>query len=709
MPSVEDAQVFLIKDEDAGFVEGCLAAPGSESTQPGDLSNLLTLLPQSFYSGSNAIVKTEVGDAAASAPVFEGDLNSARYESSSSGSASPNHPGQEVLESAPKVPNVTVDDIDMWEVLEALEGPTTLSSAQLGSEHDSIFGYSGQIDSPLGIPSASQHPQIPFAAEARYASMSATPLLLPKAKVQRTSPTVACVSEIAEQAGAQHKRQAPAAKPPSVGAASSEAAGSDEERCCKAEGGEGGEDSLDPNEEKRLKRMRRNRESAAMSRNRKKMYIEELESKVASLTATVQQLQSENTALKAECSSYRGSDTFSSFTAVAQPQTADERERTDEKPSDDATAPVVSVLGKRASAASLALMSALTFVTFTLSGRHMMEHDNIGQTSHSPTSRILMSIPGDLTNAHSYAGLLNREPKADDHALWHKLNIDTPLESSWLPSPEEHHDAPERPLPPRMPAAPAAPMHKVLDRVTYLPQNSGWKDALRVETEDGERSKRQVALASAGLNSGGANLALVQSPNTWTQHDEDQVLYQERYARKQNFKYTSADKDTLFELEDEEPEDLEHLDEEARERFIFCSRAYMFDASRHAKRAGRRVVHVSPGSAPPSSPPPPPAPLMSDFELPAAMPARFRHAASMAAPATQLPQLTDGSSNQTASDGAHSNYPVVNLLLPSAALRGVVDLHGESWSRQEARDPSQPGDLTQLSCRILNASRFGES
>ena len=53
-------------------------------------------------------------------------------------------------------------------------------------------------------------------------------------------------------------------------------------------------------EEKHLKRMRRNRESAALSRNRKKCYIEELEAKVAKLTETVCGLQSENATLQHE-------------------------------------------------------------------------------------------------------------------------------------------------------------------------------------------------------------------------------------------------------------------------------------------------------------------------------------------------------------------------------------------------------------------------
>ena len=54
-----------------------------------------------------------------------------------------------------------------------------------------------------------------------------------------------------------------------------------------------GESALDPLEEEHLKRLRRKRESAATTRNRKEAYIEELEAKVAALSNSVQQLQSE--------------------------------------------------------------------------------------------------------------------------------------------------------------------------------------------------------------------------------------------------------------------------------------------------------------------------------------------------------------------------------------------------------------------------------
>jgi hypothetical protein len=54
-------------------------------------------------------------------------------------------------------------------------------------------------------------------------------------------------------------------------------------------------------EDKHLRRMKRNRESAALSRSRKKAYVEELLAKVQELDAKVLALQSENAHLKREC------------------------------------------------------------------------------------------------------------------------------------------------------------------------------------------------------------------------------------------------------------------------------------------------------------------------------------------------------------------------------------------------------------------------
>ena len=77
------------------------------------------------------------------------------------------------------------------------------------------------------------------------------------------------------------------------------------------------EGSLDSAEEKRLKRMRRNRESAAMSRNRKKQYVEELEARVAALNETVQSLHSENFELRREHARLQGKPMPTAPTAVA--------------------------------------------------------------------------------------------------------------------------------------------------------------------------------------------------------------------------------------------------------------------------------------------------------------------------------------------------------------------------------------------------------
>ena len=70
-----------------------------------------------------------------------------------------------------------------------------------------------------------------------------------------------------------------------------------------------GEDSVGSGEgddhAKRVKRMKRNRESAALSRTRKKEYIEALESKVQALEQAVIRLQSDNRALRHECATLR--------------------------------------------------------------------------------------------------------------------------------------------------------------------------------------------------------------------------------------------------------------------------------------------------------------------------------------------------------------------------------------------------------------------
>lgn len=63
-------------------------------------------------------------------------------------------------------------------------------------------------------------------------------------------------------------------------------------------GDEGWDEGGEGVDAKRQKRMRRNRESAAMSRERKRTHIDELEHKLAMLSSTVATLQAENDALR---------------------------------------------------------------------------------------------------------------------------------------------------------------------------------------------------------------------------------------------------------------------------------------------------------------------------------------------------------------------------------------------------------------------------
>ena len=87
-------------------------------------------------------------------------------------------------------------------------------------------------------------------------------------------------------------------------------------------------------------------------------------------------------------------------------------------------------------------------------------------------------------------------------------------------------------------------------------------------------------------------------------------------------------------------------------------------------------------------------------QLPAAMPARFRHAASQKMP---MAALTDGS-NTTAELPA-APEPVVSLLLPSAALHGVVTV-ADSERRPSSRAEDEIPGLVQVTCQLLNATRW---
>ena len=76
-----------------------------------------------------------------------------------------------------------------------------------------------------------------------------------------------------------------------------------------SEEGDGSASGSEGVDAKRQKRMRRNRESAAMSRERKKKHIDELEHKLAMLSSTVASLQAENNALRSQRIGAQGVDT----------------------------------------------------------------------------------------------------------------------------------------------------------------------------------------------------------------------------------------------------------------------------------------------------------------------------------------------------------------------------------------------------------------
>merc|ERR1712146_751535 len=82
-------------------------------------------------------------------------------------------------------------------------------------------------------------------------------------------------------------------------------------------------------------------------------------------------------------------------------------------------------------------------------------------------------------------------------------------------------------------------------------------------------------------------------------------------------------------------------------------------------------------------------------DLPASMPARFRHTAEMR---SEIPRLTSGN-NETLS---RNKDPVVNLLLPSAALVGLVSSSKLTPGDSSADDPRH--DVMQVSCQVLNVS-----
>ena len=194
-------------------------------------------------------------------------------------------------------------------------------------------------------------------------------------------------------------------------------------------------------EEKRLRRMRRNRESAAMSRNRKKQYVEELEAQVAQLHEITRTLKTENFELRRECARMGGGanilPTITGGPDALGPEGYSLEEGLSSLNPDDLMVPILAdsavsaaaaaassavdaaaaassgvkrsgspLLGggaKRASAGTLAFMSAVTLVTYASLGTTprgntaVSDFDDLSSMrnprGHSPTARMLMSTP----------------------------------------------------------------------------------------------------------------------------------------------------------------------------------------------------------------------------------------------------------------------------------------------------------------------------
>ena len=207
------------------------------------------------------------------------------------------------------------------------------------------------------------------------------------------------------------------------------------------------------------------------------------------------------------------------------------------------------------------------------------------------------------------------------------------------------------------------------DRVIHLPPNSSWQDALRTE-----KAVQRVASFDA------------------IDHPEE--------VEQGAFKWKDPLGHHVYEPNWREEEDAypgdAFLSSEAQ-RMIFCSRAFAFDVSPSARARG------SGGPARQSQ--------SRELQIPAAMPARFRHAAS------GMPQLTDGKVGGNGSDlpDPLASQPIVSLLLPSAALRGVVPegvagfpgAHMDGAANMDSKEQAVDTELMQVQCKVLNASRFG--
>jgi len=531
-------------------------------------------------------------------------------------------------------------------------------------------------------------------------------------------------------------------------------------------------------EQKRMRRMRRNRESAAMSRNRKKMYVEELEAQLAQMQQVMSTLQSENFELRRECARIKGvpvtaspsaaeveSDSFGAlrpplpddmpsleeglvalapedliapilveppassevpFVALAAPTgVTDPVPAAGSAGAKRAGSPLLGGSAKRASAASLALMSCVTLVTLSVSGA---VPGGVGASGlrnsrgHSPTARMLMSLteaalPWSRPAPAAFAMPERRPEAASDGAgsLWPSLglggdaSIPSAVDAAISPPPAVTVEAAVTHA--SHSVAPTAAPRGYAERVIRAPSNSSWADVLRIEAAEKRLAEAQLALRELShLRRGAADGAAAAAGANALPHPTYAPDHLSAYeaaaagAPRQRARHSAtmhdSDGDGVFEPVDEDDTDgadgplLTGAEYDAQ-RFIFCSRAYMFDA------AVRR----------PGTSPRPPSPL-DHPKLPEGMPARFRDGVDyrqqqqqqqqqqQAGAVSNLQRISDGG-NATPSP-SDARRPVVTLLLPSAALSGVVGAERPA----DGAGATSAESLMQVQCQVLNASRF---
>jgi len=499
--------------------------------------------------------------------------------------------------------------------------------------------------------------------------------------------------------------------------------------------------------------MRRNRESAAMSRTRKKQYVEELEAQVACLHDAVRSLKTQNLELRLECERFRAPDALPPLPplaalsphaslegvncAVPMPDDLPSLEEgidllaADSLPADilaqlDSAVPAAKTLvpsgsrarsdeqtrsstaagqkragsplllggsAKRLSAASLAFMSAVTFVCVTVNSGTAVYPNQ----PHVPGARMLMSLT-DAAQGVVPWGSASRAAspyvaESEQAKLWPSL-----VREAATARDEQLSSSVTVNMPPHKPLSDAG-------RVTRAPQNSSWADVLRIEEAERQLAEARLALhqlrAAGEMANALANRPAVERASALADHAKALAVPRGGSAAKvsaSSVPRMSASSEygrgPVYEPVDEE-EDLDTAgqSEYEAERFVFCSRAYMFDAVRRQSSGVRR-----PGGS------------SQELNFPASMPARFRHAQAYR-DAQQLPMLTGG--NESSASAPALKLPVVTLLLPSATLQGVVSSEssgdGDRGSGASSAGGGGGSDLMQVQCQVMNVSRFTAS